>query len=477
MTATLAQLVVPQSVTYYFNLLLGVYQSQGFPVQSWQPGGVERTRLMAFATALADKATNYAPNIAAGILLDYSTSDGNGGGWLPLTALEFYGVIQNIATFTQGTITLTAASGVSTATYAAGTLIAVFNATGKRYLNTGTVVVPNGPGSVSGTFQAEFAGASYSDPSNSGAITLVTPIPGVTLTNPAGSFSSVAHVGAGTGTLSLSGVPVGTNLIVVTMNGTATSSPVAWSYSLNGSAPVSVGTVGSAAIGSTGVTVTLVNGGAGTSFVLNDTYTFTTPGSWITQQGSNIEPDQALIQRCRNSLAGASALIPTLGLYQYLATTTPAVGSQVTQCIVQNDATINNKVNIIVAGPGGVLPPATVSAIQTYINPRAATADLPVVASPSTLAITYAATVTCSANLLTSVQQAIALALQNYTNGAGINGTLRVSTVVELVMLITGVIDISGVTINGVAANLTLGSSTTFVVASGPAINFSYVTQ
>jgi uncharacterized phage protein gp47/JayE len=75
------------------------------------------------------------------------------------------------------------------------------------------------------------------------------------------------------------------------------------------------------------------------------------------------------------------------------------------------------------------------------------------------------------------VQQAIALALQNYTNGAGINGTLRVSTVVELVMLITGVIDISGVTINGVAANLTLGSSTTFVVASGPAINFSYVTQ
>jgi hypothetical protein len=486
MTATLAQLVVPQDVTYYFNLLLGVYQSQGFPVQSWQTGGVERTRLLAFATALADKATNYAPTIAGGILLDYSSSDGNGGGWLPLTALEFYGVPINLATFTQGSITLTAASGVSTQTYLAGQLIATFGATGNRYINTGTVIVPNGPGSVTGTFQAEKPGSSYSDPSNSGAITLVTPIPGVTLTNPAGNYSAVSHVGSGTGTLSLSGAPIGSNLIVVRIDATATSSPTSWSYSLNGAAYVSVGTVGSAAIGSTGVMVTLVNGGAGTSFVFSDTYSFTTPGTWITQQGSNIEADLALKARCRASLPTPGAQpAPTSNYYQFLATSTPTVGSQVTQCIVQTDANINNKINIIVAGPGGVLPGATVAAIQTYINPRTIGGDYPVVTSPSTLAITYAFTVNCAANLLTSVQQSIALNLQNYTNAAGINGTLKLSDVEVLIKPnpltgqggITGVSDIAGVTINGVAANLTLGGVGSFVVAaSGPTISATYVT-
>jgi hypothetical protein len=53
MTA-LADLLVTQSVSQIFNTLLGVYQANGFPVTAWQVGGVERTRLMAIATALAD---------------------------------------------------------------------------------------------------------------------------------------------------------------------------------------------------------------------------------------------------------------------------------------------------------------------------------------------------------------------------------------------------------------------------------------
>lgn len=477
MASTLAQLIVPQPVTYFFNLLLGVYQANGFPVQSWQPGGVERTRLMAMATALADKSTNYAPQIAAGVLLDYSTSDGSGGGWLPLLAQEFYNLPQNLATFTQGSITLTAASGVGTQTYTAGKLIAIFASSGNRYLNTGTVVIPSGPGSVIGQFQAEFSGAKYSDPSNSGALTLVTPIPGVTLTNPAGNYSTVTHVGAGTGSLTLGGSPVGPHLVVIQINASgAAGGTAAWSYSIDGGAFVFEGTVASATnIGGTGINVTLV-GPSGTDFIINDTYTFTAPGSWITQQGSNIEADSMLQARCRARWSSLSS-IPVSNFYFLLATSTPSVGSQVTQCLVVPDPNINSKVNIVVAGPAGVLPGGTISAIDAFIKPRAAQGDFTVVTSPTPLAITIAATITVSASQLTAASSAISTALNNYTASIPINGTLRIAAIIDVIMNVAGVVDVSSVTINGSSSNVTLGGVGSYVLATYPPTQtLNYVT-
>ena len=39
MASTLAELLAPQTVEQIFQSLLGLYSANGFPVQSWQPGG------------------------------------------------------------------------------------------------------------------------------------------------------------------------------------------------------------------------------------------------------------------------------------------------------------------------------------------------------------------------------------------------------------------------------------------------------
>lgn len=470
MTA-LADLLVTNTVTQIFQLLLGQYQAAGFPVQSWQTGGVERTRLMAIATVLADVSGNYIPTIAGAGFLDYAETD-----WLRLTASQTYSLPYNAASQTKGTIRLTAAAGAGPYTIVAGDLIAAFGATGNRYINNAGGVLAAGPSTLDLSFTAEFAGSSYADPSSSGSISLVNPLPGVTMSNVAGNYSAVTKTGAGTGTVSPSGSPVGSHQVIVRIDSSGAAGVAGWSYSLDGAPYVSAGVVASLAnLGGYGITVTLVDGGSGTSFVTADTHYFTTPGTWITTQGSDDESDAALIARCKARWPSLSS-VPTKSYYQLLATSVPSVGSQVTQVIVLPDSVINNKVNVIVAGPVGALPGATLTAIQSYLSVRAIGTDTPVVVSPSTLNVTLAATVTVSGSQLTAAQTAIQSAMTAYALGVGINGTIRVSVIIEKIMEVTGVVDVSGVTINGAAANLTLGSSTTFVVGSLQALSFSYVT-
>ena len=67
-------------------------------------------------------------------------------------------------------------------------------------------------------------------------------------------------------------------------------------------------------------------------------------------------------------------------------------------------------------------------------------------------------------------------AMTNYVNATGINGTLRISAIIDAIMNIPGVVDVSGVTINGAATNLTLGSSSSFVLPSLQPLTYSYVT-
>lgn len=476
MTVALSTLLTPQTQAQLFNIALSTYSANGFPVTAWQPLGVERTRLMAFTTALADVVANYIPTYTGANFLDYAV-----GAWLQLTAQERYNIIFNPAVFTQGTLVLTAASGVGTQTVAAGALTANFAGSGNRYQNVSSVVIPNGPGTVLATFQAIAAGASYNDASNqaAGQITLVTPIPGVTLTNPAATFSGVTHVGSGTGTATPSGSPTAPNSVSISITSTGQLGVATFSYSINGAAAVAGGVTAATVtnLGGTGITITFANGASGTSFVNGDSYSFTNPGSWITQVGANQETDSALAQRCRNRWASLSN-VPTQSLYQLLATSTPNVGAQVTQCQVIADSIINNKVNIVVSGPGGVLPAATITTIQNYITPRARGCDNPVVVSPTTTPITIGGTVTVLASQYTTATNAITTALQNYIAAAPVNTTLRVSTIVELIMQISGVVDATGITINGAAANLTLGSSTTYVLpAYPPTVSLSYVTQ
>ena len=58
-----------------------------------------------------------------------------------------------------------------------------------------------------------------------------------------------------------------------------------------------------------------------------------------------------------------------------VGSTLAAAPSQVTQTLVQTDATINNKVNIYVAGQGGILPPTVVAAINSGTRAQLQHAD------------------------------------------------------------------------------------------------------
>jgi hypothetical protein len=304
----------------------------------------------------------------------------------------------------------------------------------------------------------------------------------VTLTNPGSTYTTVKHIGSGTGTLTLTGSPPAPHQVIVRIDGTGASGVATWSTSLDGAPFVLQGSAASISnLGGTSINIALTNGGSGTSFVVNDTYTFSTPGTWITAQGSDAEAvtpagTSALANRDRNRWASLSE-IPVNQLYQLLVTSTPTVGSQVVQVFVQFDPNINDKVNIVVAGPAGALPGGTISTIQSWVSPRVPGGVNPVVISPSSLAITYAATATVTTSQATTAANSIATALLNYTNTIGINGTLRIAAVIDQIMNVLGVVDVSGVTINGAATNLTLGSPTTFVVpASPPTISINYIT-
>jgi len=475
MTTTLQQLLQTITPQQAFQVLLSYYQSAGFSTTAWQQGGADLARNQAFATALTDFVTNYIPAIAGGSLLDYAPGY---PGWTPLTAQEVYNLLQNSATFTQGYILATNTSSQSYSFSTSNPAIAVFGISQNRYFSQGSGTIP-ASGSLLILFQAELAGASYADPSNSASLTLASPsMPGVTLTNPSTNFSAVSHVGSGTGTITLGGSPVGSHSIVLLITATSTSAPASVSYSLDGGAAVVVGSVSSITnLAGLGINVTLNNGASGTSWVNGDTYSFSTPAPWITSQGANIESDTALAARCRNRWSSLAA-IPTTSLYALLAQSTPSVGAQVTQVSVNPDVIVNNKINIVVAGPGGVLPPATIALIQAFISPYTRGCDNPVVQSPTTTAITIVATVTASASQSTAVQAAVTTALNNYIAGIPVNGTIRIAAIIDLIMNIVGVIDCSGVTINGAAANLTLGSPSTFVLpAYPPTLTLSYITQ
>lgn len=468
---TLAELLAPQTVQQVFQKLLAVYQANGFPVQSWQVGGTERTRLMAIATAITDLNANYTPGIAAGGFADLAP----GTGWMPLLAEQMYNLEQLPAQFTVGNIVMTAAAGVGPVNVTAGSLIAVFAATGNRYTGPDQDIVIPLSGSVTGSFVAEFAGASYNDPSSSGNLTLVTPIPGVTLSNPAGTYSEVAHVGSGTGTLTLAGSPVSPHQVTIRIDSSGDAGVASWSYSIDGAAYVSVGAVASATnLGGDDIDVTLDDADS-PSFIEGDTYTFANPGNWITEQGSDVETDTALSARCKARWSTLS-VIGVTSLYELLIRSVPGVGTQVTQVIVQPDPDINNKLNIVVAGPAGVLPVDTIADLQTWIIARTPITVYPVVLSPTPIAVELSGVITCPATLLSAVQDAVETAMTDYINSVPINGVVRIASIIDAVMEVTGVVDITDVEINGTPANLTLGSTSTFELADLDPLAFTYVT-
>lgn len=144
-------------------------------VTSWQTGSTALTLVENNAEAMADQSILVQKIGSGGLLLEAK------GDWLDLWGTNVYKFPRNKGIATQGTVTLTDSGGAGPFSITNNQLWAI-SATGLRFnsVGTGTLTLS---GSLSLTFQAESPGSIY-NVANDSITTLVTTLPGVTLSNP-----------------------------------------------------------------------------------------------------------------------------------------------------------------------------------------------------------------------------------------------------------------------------------------------------
>lgn len=454
---------------------------RGVRVTDWAVGGVYRALGYVIAFCRADVRKALAA-LAAAHFEDYcfGFSTPPGGidvtGWAPFVAKQRYGLDRIEATYTKRKITLTNASAVPYGPLQAGAIILAFPS-GNRYVLDETTTIP-AAGSVQAVFRSEYktdsaAGLEYSTDPAAATINFVTAsYPGVTATNPAPTFSDVASVGAGTGTITPSGAPGAAHRVAVRIDVAGVVGGGSWSTSVDGLAWVSQGAINNIVnLGGLGINITPANNGGSPSFPTDALFYFTTPGSDITQVGRDIETPQELGTRCRGlwpSLAFAQdpsglwiPASPTTAAYEALAR---SASSQVKVCFVTT-GTVNNEVKIYIAGQGALLSAAAIASVQAFFDHFDMITDLPVVMSPDTQAVTLGgATITTKSAQLATAQAALTTSLQKYLGGVdpvaplGVNGRIDHAYIVRLIRSTTGVTKVTdtALTINGAAADLQL---------------------
>ena len=160
----------------YADMLAGV-AAAGVRVANWRTGGPYRT-LLRVTAVVTEQLYRASAAFAASGFIDLADGD-----WLTLLCASLFGEARAAATYTSGTVTLTAAQGSGPYTIASGGLI-VGTGGGLRYRSTAGVTVPAG-GSATVAVTAESPGARYNV--GLGAIDrLISPtLIGLSVSNPA----------------------------------------------------------------------------------------------------------------------------------------------------------------------------------------------------------------------------------------------------------------------------------------------------
>lgn len=162
------------------------------PVTAWQPGSVPLTLVENDAAVMEDLYATVGAIANSGLL------ESSAGAWLDLLATNVYQLPRTAGVNTVGVATLTDAASAGPFSIADSQLwFAASN--GLRYTNVGAYTLPLG-GSLTITLKAERPGANYNVGNNTIA-TLVTSLPGVTVSNPnPGSGTWITVAGADTET-------------------------------------------------------------------------------------------------------------------------------------------------------------------------------------------------------------------------------------------------------------------------------------
>jgi uncharacterized phage protein gp47/JayE len=174
--ASLSSLIVPLTRDDVRRNLLGLLRVVGFPVASWAPSSVPRALVEIFAESVSDLSATVSKIARGGFL---SLAEGE---WLSLVAAEFFGVERKPAVFARGLAQLTDAGGAGPFTIIPNQLWAA-SKSGLRFTNATGGLLPLG-GNLTLEWKAESSGTDYNVPVGD-LSTLLTPLPGVTVTNPA----------------------------------------------------------------------------------------------------------------------------------------------------------------------------------------------------------------------------------------------------------------------------------------------------
>lgn len=469
--------------------ILAFLNGAGFPVTDYYVGSVGRTLIKMVATGLASF-DELVPQIAGGgILGPFTAADGKvypTRDWLEIEADQFYNLKPAGATYAKQRITLQHSVGTGpTVVSTVGQLIARSNF-GRFYRSVTTGTIPaGGGGSIALDFQAESPGAVYNGDIAGTIITLVTPLPGLSITNSPLDFGGLdasgraAHNGSGTGTVTPSdtvpGVsPTGTRTFVITITAAGQVGAAVASMVVNdgvNTTTVPLSPIPSSYSAGSGVTISFANGAQNPSFVAGDVYTFQTPGSPIINPGSDDESSDSLRTRCRGRWPSLSA-VPTEDRYAgWVRQCSIDNGYGITKITVGPSVTIAGQADIRVATDAGAVPGGVVSAVQTYVDLRDGIVDKANVQSAVNAPVTAGGIVTVRSAVAATVKAQAKSNWEAYIAGLPIGGEQTVGGVVVLeeldqALMDAGAVDASNLTLNTVAANLALSPTQVAVAAN-----------
>lgn len=477
-------------------------RANGIRTNDWAPGSVTRAdaytaaklRSLTKSQIATLTGTGFGDYVFGFIPLPNATPEQQADllAWAPIVAKQVYNIDAIGATFTIRDITLTN-STATTYSVPAGRIMLVFPS-GNRYVST-EIYTSAGNDAVIVSFRSEFPiddDHAYADVSGTAGIQFVTSsYTGVAASNPAPTFAPVAQVGSGLGLITPTGTVAGSHSITATITNSGNVGAGTWSVSLDGGA-ATTGLIGTLAnFGGSGCTLTPTNNGGSPAFVEGSIYYISWPGTDVTQVGRPAETPQEIGTRCRavfpqiaftrDAAGNALPISPTATAYQALVL---AGFVEVKTCYQETSTTINNVVNVYVAGAGALLPSLVVTQVQAFLNSLGMLTDRPVVASPATQAITLAA----GGVSVKSAQAAVAKAtaqdrVSAYLKGIDsatplpFGGLVDRSYILSLIRSTPGVTHVDdALTINGAVTDYQLAASTMATYSGNVATSLTWNT-
>lgn len=458
-----------------------------FPVTNWTAIGVGNSLVQVDAQALSDLNVLVAQAIAGGFTQSWlnppivnGTPTPPPDGWLDLLAQNFYNIDRASALQTQGIAVLTALATAGPYTVLPGQLFAA-SANGQftfTNLTGGTIATG---GTLSLLWQAIDPGASYNQVESVGIgangywlTALLTPLAGVSVSNPLQSNPTVNFAGVGSGTVTVAagiGGPAGEYSAILKIIHSGAVGTGTFAYSLDGGTTYSTpATITSTyVLGASNMTASF----SGT-FTAGDLYTFTT--SWITQRGADEQSSVSLATECQDKWATLSPASPA-GQYVIWAI---AASPEVQSALVIPDPFIPGQVDVTLIGANnGPVSSNAIAAVQTYITARIGLCLTVVVGTVSEItANTAAAYIVCQSAYRNTVRNAIQQLFNAYAITILPQGKVDLSVVAGLIQKAPGVVEInplSSLTINGLAQDLILNANQTVQINAPPLTSFQFV--